>query len=75
MVPEVRQNLPEQQAAGRRRLSQRWSMRQISVRSRILMAVLGLAALGLVVAGYTAFAIQQIQVESRINAELQADSE
>ncbi|GAA4911000.1 sensor histidine kinase [Nesterenkonia rhizosphaerae] len=75
MVPEVRQNLPEQQATGRRRLSQRWSMRQISVRSRILMAVLGLAALGLVVAGYTAFAIQQIQVESRINAELQADSE
>lgn len=50
-------------------------LRGISVRTRILGAVVGLAALALVVAGYTAFFIQQIQVENRIDAELQADSE
>lgn len=46
-----------------------------SVRARILAAVVGLAAMGLIVAGYTVFFLQQIQVEDRINAELQADAE
>ena len=47
----------------------------LSVRARILAAVVGLAALALVVAGYTAFVIQQLQVEARIDAELEADAE
>ncbi|NLS10833.1 hypothetical protein HGQ17_12690 [Nesterenkonia sp. MY13] len=46
-----------------------------SVRARILAAVVGLAAMGLIVAGYTVFFLQQIQVEDRINAELQAGAE
>lgn len=45
------------------------------MRARILIAVVGLAALALAVAGYTAFAIQQAQVEGRIDAELAADAE
>ncbi len=54
----------------------RWRrLRSFSVRVRILAAVIGLAALALGVAGYTAFIIQQIQVEARIDAELQADAE
>ena len=47
----------------------------LSVRARILAAVVSLAALALTVAGYTAFVIQQIQVETRIDAELEADAE
>lgn len=47
----------------------------LSVRARILAAVVGLAALALTAAGYTAFVIQQIQVEARMDAELAADAE
>lgn len=53
----------------RRRLS------RYSARSRILAAVVGLAALALSVAGYSAFVLQQLQVEDRINAELEADAQ
>lgn len=49
--------------------------RSFSVRARILAAVVGLAVLALVVAGYTAFIIQQSQVEARVDAELEADAE
>lgn len=47
----------------------------MKVRSRILAVVVGLSALVLAAAGYTAFAIQQVQVEDRIDAELAADTE
>ncbi|MBO0594312.1 HAMP domain-containing histidine kinase [Nesterenkonia sp. E16_7] len=47
----------------------------MNVRARILTAVIGLAALALAVSGYTAFAIQQAQIEGRIDAELAADAE
>src|SRR5699024_11374883 len=47
----------------------------LSVRVRMLAAVVGLAAIALTVAGYTAFVIQQIQVETGIDAELEADAE
>ncbi|MGJ9405345.1 sensor histidine kinase [Nesterenkonia aurantiaca] len=52
-----------------------WRPVRFNVRARILAAVVGLAALALAVAGYTAFAIQQAQVEGRIDAELAADAE
>lgn len=55
--------------------SARRGVRGLSVRARILAAVIGLAALALVVAGYTAFIIQQLQVEERIDSELEADAE
>lgn len=58
--------------AGRKR---RRGLGILSVRARILAAVVTLAALALTVAGYTAFVIQQIQVEARIDAELEADAE
>ncbi|GAA1118618.1 hypothetical protein GCM10009650_23630 [Nesterenkonia jeotgali] len=61
-------------APGARRF---WARRPgpLNVRARILAAVVGLAALALAAAGYTAFAIQQAQVEGRIDAELAADAE
>ncbi|MBE1514233.1 sensor histidine kinase [Nesterenkonia halotolerans] len=67
--PEVSARSP------RRRLRRRAALRPLSVRARILAAVVGLAALALAAAGYTAFAIQQAQVEGRIDAELVADAE
>lgn len=45
-----------------------------SVRTRILAAVVGLAALALVVSGYTVFYLQLMQVQDRIDAELEADA-
>lgn len=61
--------------SGSGRFGRRLSLRPLNVRARILAAVVGLAALALVAAGYTAFAIQQAQVEGRIDAELSADAE
>lgn len=69
-VPEA-----DEAAAPRRRLPARWLPGPLNVRARILAAVVGLAALALAVSGYTAFAIQQAQVEGRIDAELAADAE
>ncbi|GAA1813506.1 ATP-binding protein [Nesterenkonia flava] len=45
------------------------------MRARILAAVVGLAALALVVSGYTALWLQQLRVEARVDAELSADAE
>ncbi|GAB3183779.1 HAMP domain-containing sensor histidine kinase [Nesterenkonia halophila] len=59
----------------RRRLLGPLLDRLLSVRARILAAVVGLAALALAAAGTTAFVIQQVQVEQRIDAELEADAE
>ncbi|MFW7415236.1 ATP-binding protein [Demequina sp. SO4-18] len=47
----------------------------LTVRSAILLAVLGLTALALVTAGYTAFALQETRVNSRIDADLSATAE
>lgn len=62
-------------SAPRRRSPRGWRPFRLNVRARILTAVVGLAALALAVAGYTAFVIQQTQVEGRIDAELAADAE
>ncbi|WP_255545841.1 MULTISPECIES: HAMP domain-containing sensor histidine kinase [unclassified Nesterenkonia] len=59
----------------RRGLPRAWRSGRLNVRARILTAVIGLAALALAVSGYTAFAIQQAQIEGRIDAELAADAE
>lgn len=59
----------------RRGLPRAWRSGRFNVRARILTAVIGLAALALAVSGYTAFAIQQAQIEGRIDAELAADAE
>ncbi|MCH8561972.1 HAMP domain-containing histidine kinase [Nesterenkonia sp. YGD6] len=59
----------------RRSVPRGWRSGPLNVRARILAAVVGLAALALAVSGYTAFAIQQAQVEGRIDAELAADAE
>src|SRR5690554_877433 len=57
--------VPEADAAPgpRRRLPGGRRSRPFNVRARILAAVVGLAGLALAVSGYTAFAIQQAQVE------------
>lgn len=69
--------VPEADAAPgpRRRLPGGRRSRPFNVRARILAAVVGLAGLALAVSGYTAFAIQQAQVEGRVDAELTADAE
>lgn len=48
---------------------------RLTVRSGILLSVLGLAALALLVAGYTAAALQERQVDARIDADLSAAAE
>lgn len=48
---------------------------RLTVRSGILLSVLGLAALALLVAGYTAAALQERQVDARIQADLNAAAE
>lgn len=48
---------------------------RLTVRSGILLSVLGLAALALLVAGYTAAALQERQVDARIAADLNAAAE
>lgn len=63
---------PEKRGAKRRF---RFGPLPLSVRARILTAVVGLAALALVVSGYTAYYLQLMQVEDRINAELEADAQ
>ncbi len=52
----------------------RW-WRLFTVREWILAAVLGLAALAMSTAGYTAYLIQDLRVESRVDDELQASAE
>lgn len=76
-LPRRRSRPPagDQQTPAQTGAPQTRSLNRISVRTRILAAVVGLAAVALVVAGYTAFVIQQINIETRINAELQADAE
>lgn len=54
--------------------SRRW-WRLFTVREWILAAVLGLAALAMSTAGYTAYLIQDARVESRVDDELQASAE
>ncbi|GAA3279701.1 HAMP domain-containing sensor histidine kinase [Nesterenkonia halobia] len=66
---------PAQPDAATLRRFPRPAARGLSVRSRILVAVVGLAALALLAAGATAFVIQQVQVEQRMDAELRADAE
>ncbi|TDS87229.1 HAMP domain-containing protein [Nesterenkonia aurantiaca] len=66
---------PPDASSPRPRSPRGWRPVRVNVRMRILTAVVGLAALALAVAGYTAFAIQQAQVEGRIDAELAADAE
>lgn len=48
---------------------------RLTVRSGILLSVLGLSALALLVAGYTAAALQERQVDARIQADLNAAAE
>lgn len=48
---------------------------RLTVRSGILLSVLSLAALALLVAGYTAAALQERQVDARIQADLNAAAE
>ena len=57
-----------------RSTSRRW-WRLFTVREWILAAVLGLAALAMSTAGYTAHLIQDIRVEARVDDELQASAE
>ena len=65
----------ETRPGSRRGPRRAWRPGPLNVRARILAAVVGLAALALAVSGYIAFAIQQVQVEGRIDAELEADAE
>ena len=58
-----------------RRSGPRRAFSALSARSRILAAVVGLTALALTVSGYTVYYLQQLQVEDRINAELEADAQ
>ncbi|MFN3866648.1 MAG: ATP-binding protein [Demequina sp.] len=55
----------------------RWSAHRphLTVRSAILLAVLGLTALALFTAGYTAAALQGARVDARIDADLSASAE
>ncbi|MDN4481619.1 sensor histidine kinase [Demequina muriae] len=55
----------------------RWRLRlpHLTVRSAILLAVLGLTALALFTAGYTASALQDARVDARIDADLSASAE
>lgn len=57
-----------------RSTSRRW-WRLFTVREWILAAVLGLAALAMSTAGYTAYLIQDIRVEDRVDDELQTSAE
>lgn len=63
--------LTEEEDSNRRK----FRLSSISVRARILTALTGLAALALVVCGYTVFYLQLMQVEDRINAELESDAQ
>ena len=60
---------------GEQRAPWQWRRRPLSARTRILTAVVGLAALALFVCGYTVYYLQLMQVEDRINAELEADAQ
>lgn len=63
--------LTEEEDSDRRR----FRLSSISVRARILAALTSLAALALVVCGYTVFYLQLMQVEDRINAELESGAQ
>ena len=52
----------------------RW-WRLFTVRGWILTAVIGLAALAMSTAGYTAHLIQDLRVEARVDDELRASAE
>lgn len=60
--------------AAEERTGRRWPG-SVSVRARILTAVVALTALALVVCGYTVFYLQLMQVEERIDAGLEADAQ